>query len=123
MTENDTDSDLPAQTLTVINPGNLTSALGVPVTITSTGSFTYNPTATAAIQSLRGGETTNDSFTYSVQDNGTGPSNLVSNVATVSIVVTGINDAPVANNDVTALGSKDLPVAVRQSLRHGRRFR
>ena len=43
-----------------------------------------------------GGETVSDSFTYKVKDKG----GLWSNVATVSIKVTPVNDPPVANNDV-----------------------
>jgi hypothetical protein len=43
-----------------------------------------------------GGETTIDSFTYTIED----PSNAVSNTATVSITVTPQNDAPVAANDI-----------------------
>src|SRR5262249_34868757 len=41
-----------------------------------------------------GSETTSDSFTYKANDG-----SLDSNVATVNITVTPVNDAPVANND------------------------
>ncbi len=42
-----------------------------------------------------GSETVADSFTYTILDN----SGAVSNTATVNLVVTPVNDAPVANND------------------------
>jgi VCBS repeat-containing protein len=43
-----------------------------------------------------GSETTNDSFTYTIKDN----NGLVSGIATVTVTVTPVNDAPVAVNDV-----------------------
>jgi VCBS repeat-containing protein len=54
------------------------------VTIQSDGSFTY-------VHS--GGEGTSDSFTFSITDNSA--SQLVSNIATVTITITPVNDAPV----------------------------
>src|SRR5207237_915893 len=53
------------------------------VTLNANGSFTYTPAA-----NYNGG----DSFTYKANDGA-----LNSNVATVSITVTAVNDAPVAN--------------------------
>ena len=55
------------------------------VALNANGSFTYTPAA-----NYNG----SDSFTYTAND---GSAN--SNVATVSITVTSVNDAPVANND------------------------
>src|SRR5207249_9273472 len=53
------------------------------LTLNANGSFTYTPAA-----NYNGG----DSFTYKANDGA-----LNSNVATVSITVTAVNDAPVAN--------------------------
>ncbi len=81
---NDTDADA-GTTLTATlgaSPTNGTVALA------SNGSFTYTPNA-----DFNG----TDSFTYTASD-GT----AVSNVATVTIAVTGRNDAPVAVNDAAA---------------------
>ena len=55
------------------------------MTLNADGSFTYTPAA-----NFNG----TDSFTYTASD-GT----AASNVATVTITVTGVNDAPVAVND------------------------
>ncbi len=55
------------------------------MTLTADGSFTYTPNA-----NFNG----TDSFTYTASD-GT----AASNVATVTITVTRVNDAPVAVND------------------------
>ncbi|MBL9123977.1 MAG: tandem-95 repeat protein, partial [Planctomycetaceae bacterium] len=48
-----------------------------------------------------------DSFTYTVRDS----NNQLSNVATVSITVTPVNDAPTANND-NAVTNQDVPVII-----------
>ncbi len=71
----------------------LTATLGASpangtVTLNADGSFTYTPAA-----NFNG----TDSFTYTASD-GT----AVSNVATVTITVTGVNDAPVAVNDTAS---------------------
>ncbi len=81
---NDTDVD-PGTTLTATlgaSPANGT------VTLNADGSFTYTPTANF---------TGTDSFTYTASD-GT----AVSNVATVTMTVTGVNDAPLAVNDTAS---------------------
>ncbi len=76
------DSDVDGDSLTpslVSGPSNGT------LTLNSDGSFTYTPNA-----NFNG----TDTFTYKVSD-GT----LDSNVATVTITVNAVNDAPVANDD------------------------
>src|SRR5439155_25423177 len=65
--------------------------------ITANGAFTYTPAA-----NYNG----SDSFTYKASD-GTAESN----VATVTITITAVNDAPVAGND-TAATAEDTAVAI-----------
>ncbi|NEU06730.1 tandem-95 repeat protein, partial [Flavihumibacter sp. R14] len=61
------------------------------------GSFTYTPNA-----NFNG----TDSFTYKVSDG-----SLESNIATVTITVTPVNDAPVALNDAYTT-TEETPVSV-----------
>src|SRR3989441_686130 len=87
---NDTDAE--ANTLTATKLSN--PAHGS-VTLNANGTFSY---------SHDGSETATDSFTYKTCDNGTTGSPPVADpkcspTATVSITVTPVNDAPVANND------------------------
>src|SRR5213078_599103 len=80
---NDTDVDSPTLTAVLVS----SPAHAASFTFNADGSFTYVHD---------GSETTSDSFTYKASD-GT----LFSNVATVSITITPVNDAPV----VTAGGT------------------
>lgn len=87
---NDTDPD---DTLSVM-PSNVTSALGAAVSIAADSSYTYDPTDAAALQALRTDELITDTFTYTVEED----AHDQEATATVSIEVTGINDAPVAED-------------------------
>ena len=58
------------------------------VTLAANGTFTYTPAVNFS---------GTDSFTYTASDGA-----AVSNVATVTIAVTGVNDAPVAANDTAS---------------------
>jgi VCBS repeat-containing protein len=80
--------------VTELNSGALigTSGNGASVSLNSNGGFSYDPSGSAALQSLGAGQTVNDTFTYTLDDGST-------STATVTINVTGINDAPVARND------------------------
>ncbi|MFY7893463.1 MAG: tandem-95 repeat protein, partial [Pirellula sp.] len=91
---NDTDPDLPNDTLSVAS-FQATSELGAAVTVRNDGSVVYNPTVSARLRAMVDGQSLVDTFTYRAKDT----AGLLSNVATVSITVSGINDAPVANND------------------------
>src|SRR2546425_741548 len=88
--ENDTDAETKSLTSTRLsNPAHGS------VTLNADGTFSY---------SHDGSETATDSFTYKTCDNGTTGSPpaadpKLSGTATVSITVTPVNDAPVANND------------------------
>ena len=91
---NDTDPDLPNDTLTVATFQS-TSDQGATVNVLSNGTVIYDPTGSAKLRALVDGQSLVDTFTYRARD----AAGLLSNVATVSITVAGINDAPVANND------------------------
>jgi VCBS repeat-containing protein len=89
---NDTDSDSASLTAAkVSNPAN-----GA-VTVNTNGSFTYTP---------NGNFHGTDSFTYKTSDGA-----LDSNIATVTLTVAAVNDAPVAGND-SATTAEDSPVDV-----------
>ena len=86
---NDTDAEdgVPGGNVTIgTNPANASAFL-----LNSDGTFSYTH---------NGGETTTDSFTYTVVDS----DGAASNVATVTITITGTNDAPVAVNDTVTVG-------------------
>src|SRR5262249_20803984 len=69
------------------------SQRGATVRVTEDGSFTYDAFAVAAIQALNVGQTLQDTFTYEIVDilgaHATG---------TVTLTVTGVNDAPTARD-------------------------
>src|SRR5206468_1054050 len=90
---NDTDADL-GTTLTaaiVTNPSHGTVSVNAASVITYTPAPNYNGS---------------DSFTYKANDG-----IVDSNVATVSITIAAVNDAPVAGND-TATTAEDTPVTI-----------
>ena len=71
------------------------SALGAAVDITSTGALSYDPTSAVGAQAIAQGETADDTFTYTIQDAPGGEG-----VGTVTVTLTGANDAPSATNDL-----------------------
>ena len=72
------------------------------VTNNNDGTFDYD--ANGAFESLAAGETTDDTFTYTVDDGNGG-----TDTETVTITITGVNDGPVAAA-VAAGASEDGPV-------------
>jgi VCBS repeat-containing protein len=88
---NDTDVDV--ETLTVANPGTYVGANGTLV-LAADGSYTYTPNAGA--QALDDGEVVSDVFSYTASDG------TASDTATLTIIVNGVNDAPVANDDTAS---------------------
>ena len=70
----------------------VTLTSGALLTLNADGSFTYDPNG--QFEDLDAGETDTDTFTYKAND-GTADSNE----ATVTITITGVNDAPVAVDD------------------------
>lgn len=76
----------------VAGTATVLSDSGATVTILSDGTFAYDPTTSATLQSLAAGETGTDTFSYTISDGG------LTSTATVTITVTGINDAPTFPN-------------------------
>ena len=113
---NDTDADSDPLTITAVN-GTAISADGAqswqvpisaplagPVTlpsgaVVSLGSdLSYDPAAAAFAITLPAGATAGDSFSYTVSDG------AATDDANVSVTVTGVNDAPSADNDTLSVG-------------------
>ncbi len=92
---NDTDADGAADQVSAV-AATLTSEQGATVTINADGSVSYDPRNVAALQRLTTGQSVTDRFVYQVRD----LSGAVSTQATVSVVINGIDDAPVAVNDL-----------------------
>ncbi|MFL6843798.1 MAG: Ig-like domain-containing protein [Allosphingosinicella sp.] len=88
---NDTDVDV--EPLTVANPGTYVGTYGT-LTLAADGSYTYTPGAAA--QALDTGDVVQDVFSYAASDG------TASDTATLTVTVTGINDAPVANDDIAS---------------------
>ncbi|WP_370338064.1 Ig-like domain-containing protein [Parvularcula marina] len=107
---NDVDPDT-SDTLTVVSVNGQT-IVGTDITLTTEGGGTltvfldgtYDYTPSTSVQSLTDGETSGDFFTYTVTD-GT----VTSGEATVSLVITGVDDAPSANGE-TFTTDEDLAV-------------
>jgi VCBS repeat-containing protein len=76
------------------------------LTLNANGSYSYVADQPAA-DALGAGVTANDVFTYTVTD----PDGAVSNTATLTITITGTNDAPVAVADTGAV-AEDATLAV-----------
>lgn len=102
--DNDTDADGDALTVTALN-GDSNSigqatvlASGATITLNADGTFQYAPTTSASFNALAVGESTTDSFTYTIDDG-----NGETNSATVTVTVNGVNDAPSvgSSGDVT----------------------
>lgn len=98
---NDTDPDV-TDTLSVVSIETATT-IGQ-VTLNQDGTVNYDPNG--AFSGLIADQTATDRFTYTVSDGNGG-----TNVATVAILITGLNDAPIAQDDAasttaeTALGA------------------
>ncbi len=78
----------------------ITLASGALVTLNANGSYTYKPNG--AFEHLDTGESTTDSFTYKASDGV-----ALSNSATVTITINGVNDAPVAADTSASVGHLD----------------
>ena len=96
---NDVDVDLPGDAIKAV-AAVIKSAAGADVTVNEDGSIVYNPLLVSAIQQLTTGQSVQDTFVYKTKDSfGT-----ESIAATVTINVSGVNDAPIAANDNYTVG-------------------
>lgn len=103
---NDTDVDLHAIQVVA---GSFASDLGAKVTLNADGSLTYDPTEVLVFRQLNQGQTISDTFVYRIAD----VEGALSNEATVTVAIKGVNDAPVAVDDSYSVGvgqSRDLDV-------------
>jgi VCBS repeat-containing protein len=97
---NDTDVDAGAtRTVGEVNGtgsigSQITLASGALLTLNSNGSYVYNPNG--KFNYLAAGVNGTDSFTYKALDD----KGALSNLATVTLTITGVNNAPVAVNDM-----------------------
>ncbi len=103
----DSDPDNNAFTVTAVAgvSANVATAVagtgGGLFTINANGSFSFNPHG--EFEALAAGTSTTSTITYTIDDGNGG-----SDTATVTVTINGVNDAPVANNDVLAV-DENLP--------------
>ncbi len=90
------DSDIENDPLN-ISSFDAVSNLGAAVTVAADGSFTYDPTGAPTLQALQAGDSTVDTFNYSISDGQGGAASAI-----VSVTVLGINDAPIAVDDLAS---------------------
>ncbi|MFK7737072.1 MAG: Ig-like domain-containing protein [Pirellulaceae bacterium] len=96
--DNDTDVDLPGDSLSAV-AATTTSSLGAVVVINEDGSFSYDPSGVASIQQMSNGQSVLDNFTYQIED-----SEGLTSANNVSINVSGVDDPPVAVDDAYSMG-------------------
>ncbi len=90
------DGDVDASDVLSVAAGTFTTANGASVVLNADGSFSYDPTGSAALNVMSTGQNTIDSFDYTITDGNGGTS-----TATATINVAGVTDniAPTAVND------------------------
>ena len=97
------DSDVNPGDVLAVTGHDAASANGALVTVNADGSYTYDPTTSAALQALPVGVTLVDTFHYTATDNkGTGDD------AVVRITVSGMEAAPVATDDTGSTDAETL---------------
>jgi VCBS repeat-containing protein len=100
------DSDVDNGDTISVSDFDLTSSKGAVVNVNTNGSFTYNPANSSVLNALAITEMTIDTFTYTISDSGG-----LTDTATVSITVDGVNDLPTAVND-SASTNEDNVLAI-----------
>ena len=93
---NDFDWEGDAMTAT---PGTFVGVYGTLV-LSGNGSYTYTPHGSS--QSLAQGQVVQDVFTYTVSDGS------LSDTGTLTVNISGVNDAPVANSDIASTGENNV---------------
>ncbi len=106
----DSDEDNDTLSVSAIN-GNaalvgesFTTASGATLQVNADGTFTFDPTTSADYQALETGALLSETFTYTVSDGKGGTS-----TATVTLHITGVNDAPEVASNANATGTEDTP--------------
>ena len=84
------------------------SANGASVSISATGNLNYDPTIATVLQALNNGESLNDTFSYTISDNGSPP---LTASTTVTVNVSGITDVAISINSTSQNGSGVTAVA------------
>jgi VCBS repeat-containing protein len=103
---NDTDPDSDILSVSAVNGvaasvGNqITLTSGTKLTLNSNGTYSYNPNG--KFDYLAAGQTGSDSFAYTVSDGKGGTSD-----ATVTVTITGVNDAATISGKATAAVTED----------------
>jgi VCBS repeat-containing protein len=108
-----TDPDLatnPNESLRVTNVSTASQS-GATIRVLASGNIEYDPRQAQALQALRPGQQIVDTFTYQIVDS----KGALSNVATISITVAGINDAPTVVDDFATLNPVG-PIVIRPLL-------
>ncbi|MEZ6133641.1 MAG: Ig-like domain-containing protein [Pirellulaceae bacterium] len=100
------DSDAGVQDALTLFSFDAISEQGAIVSLTG-GLLTYNPQAAVALQQLSAGQSLIDTFTYVARDDAGGQ-----DTATVSITVSGVNEAPVAVKDMRTMLATESTVAL-----------
>jgi len=108
------DSDPDGNPLTVTNINGSSVTVGTPITLGSGAlvtlnadkSLTYNPNA--KFEALAGGKNGHDSFSYTISDG------IATSTTKVSLTIKGVNDAPVAVNDIVT-AAKNTAVSIKAS--------
>ena len=100
---NDTDVD-EGSTLTLVAAGSITDE-GAVVAIQPDGSFVFVANSSTALTALAEGETFDAMLGYEVSDGQGG-----TDIATATVTVTGVNDAPVAIDDAADVAEKGATV-------------
>lgn len=103
------DTDLNSATLRVSN-FDMISNNGVPVSVQFNGTTTYNPRLFPNVDSIPLGSTALDSFLYTVADDQGGFT-----TASSTIAIAGVNDNPVATDDMFATAYANTLFGVSQS--------
>lgn len=111
---NGADSDIDGDALSVTaidgnaaDIGNpVTLASGATITLNADGSFTFEPTGVAT-QALGNGASLVDTFTYTISDGNGG-----TDTATASITINGVNDDPIAVDDMPSITEDAVPNTV-----------
>ena len=110
-TSNDTDPSPMDQASLFVSSVQAMSTMGATITRNPDGSVFYNPNTSDSLNALRIGQTATDTFIYVVSD-----SSNASSTATMSIVVSGVNDLPVAVVDIGAISEDAIPTFITGNL-------